>query len=244
MNNPIPQEELDSLLSVVKKEMKILGLHQNLIDGARVVAIHPDYWEISLFVPSENTKASSIRKPIEWILRNACKVNMDYCAYFRPRKDRKEYEWYFRHPNIPQEINDLIEAEIDAEQGSEIGMGLPIPSGCKSKSDTAFLSLKDEWFNAIKNGEKTVEYRNLNQYYCDKFFSPGIKKKYVKLNRGYQGGSDNQMVFEIADIVIVSEMGDECPAVDDNGKHITSFSQLPSHFAPAMYGIKLGNRIS
>ena len=244
MSNPIPKEELDSLLEKVKAEMKRLGLEQRLITGTRVTAVHPDYWEISLFVPSENTRAYGVRKPIEWILRNACKVDMDCCEYIRPRKDRKEYEWYFRHPNIPQEINDLIEAEIDSEQGAEIGMGIPTPSGSRSKSNTAFLSIKDEWFNAIKNGEKTVEYRNLNQYYCDKFFSPGVKKRFVKLNRGYQSGSENQMVFEIADIVIVSENGDECPALDYNGNHIDSFSQIPPNFAPVMYGIKLGKRIS
>lgn len=244
MSNPIPQEELDSLLATVKMCMQRFGFEQSLINGTRVSAVHPDYWEISLFVPSENTRSSGVKKPIEWILRNACKVDMDCCEYIRPRKDSKEYEWYFRHPNIPQDINDLIEAEIEAEQGEEIGLGIPTPSGSKSKSDTAFLSLKDEWFNAIKNGEKTVEYRNLNQYYCDKFFSPGVKKRFVKLNRGYNSGTDNQMVFEIDDIVIVSDRGEECSAVDDKGKHITSFSQIPPNFAPSMYGIKLGKRIS
>ena len=244
MQNPIPEEELTSLLSKVKDEMRKCGFSESLIDGTNLIAVHPEYWEVSLFVPFANTKASEIRKAIEKILFSVCGVDSEYCNYCGKHNNRKAYEWFFRHPHIPQEIADIIDAEIEAEQGDEIGMGIPVPSGSKSKSDTAFLSLKDEYFNSIKSGEKTTEYRNLNSYYCDKFFSPGVKKRYVKFNRGYLSGAENQMVFEIADIVIVSDRWEEAPAVDENGNHISSFSQLPPNFAPAMYGIKLGKRVA
>lgn len=244
MQTPIPNEELESLLVRVKAQMFIAGFSQSIIDGTRIVATNPNYWEVSIFVPYEKTKASVVRRQMENILFNICGIDSDCCDYFGKQKEERAYEWYFRHPNIPQDIADLIEAEIDAERGSEKDTGIPSPSGNESKIDTVFLSLKDKYFKAIQIGEKTTEYRNLNQYYCDKFFSPGVKKRFVKFNRGYLSGAENQMVFEIADIVFVNKKKEEFPTRDVNGNPISSDSQLPSTFSPVMYGIKLGNRIS
>lgn len=38
------------------------------------------------------------------------------------------------------------------------------------------LILKKEWFDKIKNGEKTIEYRELNKYWCKR-----LQKKYDKI---------------------------------------------------------------
>lgn len=249
VNKEISSLEVDELLSKIKSEMALSNLPKDMIDGTRIVVIHPEYWEISLLVPyptkGETVKSSIVRKTVEGILFKKCNANPQGCDYFGKRPQKKAYEWYLRHPKIPQEINDLIEAEIEEDLGKEIGLGLPSPSGKKSNSDTAFITVKDVYFKEIERGVKTEEYRNLNQYYCDKFFSPGVKKKFLRINRGYLTGAENQMTFEIAGINIVNEQGNvEVPAVDNTGKLITSFTQLPKRFAPAAYGIKLGRRIN
>lgn len=244
----ISQEEVDSLLVKIKEGMESFSLPSDMIEGTKIVIIHPEYWEISLLVPYQSTafkvKASVVRKAIDSVLFDKCGANPDGCDYFGKQVPKKAYEWYFRHPNIPKDVNDLIEAEIEAELGNEIGLGLPVPNRSKSKSDTAFMTIKDEFFREIERGRKTTEYRNLNQYYCDKFFSSGIKKKFLKLNRGYLSGDENRMIFEIAGINLVSEDGREIPAVDSNGKPICSYSQLPKKFVPVAYGIKLGKRVA
>ena len=245
----ISVSEVDMLISKIKSEMSMSGLPADMIEGTRIVIVHPEYWEISLLVPYRSAfapvKAATVRKTIENILFNRCGANPDGCDYFGKQASKKAFEWYFRHPSIPQDINDLIEAEIEKELGNEIGMGLPCPSGSKSNTDTAFITVKDTYFRMIENGTKKTEYRNLNQYYCDKFFSPGIKKRFLKINRGYETGEENQMVFEIAGIYLVNESGDrEVNAVDDKGKPICSYAQLPRNFAPVAYAIRLGKRVS
>ena len=52
------------------------------------------------------------------------------------------------------------------------------------------------------------------------------------------------MVFEIRDIVFVSDRGEEAPSKDLFGKPIISFADIPHNFAPVAYRIKLGRRIS
>lgn len=244
----ISYDDVATLLTKVKAEMVSVRLPSDVIEGTRIVVIHPEYWEISLLVPYKSrfglVRSTVWRKHIEDILFKRCGVNPDGCDYFGRQTPKKAYEWYFRHPNIPHEINDLIEAEIEAELGNEIGLGLPSPNKSKSKSDMAFMTIKDEFFREIESGLKTTEYRNLNQYYCDKLFPNGKQKKLVKFNRGYSAGAGNQMTFEIASIVIVSERGEEIPALDERGRVIDSYSQLPKNFAPSAYGIKLGRRIA
>lgn len=243
----ISEEEVKSLLSQIQSGMRKNSLPESMINGTTIRIIHPEYWEISLLVPYKVDpiiKVSVVHRTIDNILFDECHVNPDGCDYFGKQSSKGAYEWYFRHPNIPEAINDRIEAEIEEELGHEIGLGIPIPSGTISKTDTAFLTLKDDFFRAIESGQKTTEYRNFNQYYCDKFFATGIKKKFIKLNRGYLAGDANRMIFELAGIVLVSEDGREIAAVDSNGKHITSFKQLPKGFIPISYGIKLGKRIA
>lgn len=243
----ISNEEVEALLAEVKSEMSAINFPSDIVDGTRIVIIHPEYWEISLLVPYKskygNVKSAFARKAISTILFEKCGANPEGCDYFGKQEYKQAYEWYFRHPNIPQDVNDLIEAEIEANLGGDIGIGLPSPSRIKSRSDTAFMTLTDKYFREIESGMKTTEYRNLNQYYCDKLFPNGIQKKFIRFNRGYMTGLENQMVFEISSVVLVSEKGDEIPALDDKGKVIESYGKLPRNFAPSAYGIKLGRRV-
>jgi hypothetical protein len=242
--NVIPESEVNMLLDKIKIAMRESGLREDVVEGTRIIVIHPEDWEVSLLVPYRNTKTAQIRKPVEDILFRMCGVEDRCCDYFGKQKPKESYEWYFRHPNIPQDIYDRLEQEIEMELGEEIGMGLPKPSIIKSKDTPAFVTVREDVFEQIRSGVKTTEYRNLNQYYCDKFFPNGKQKKLIKFNRGYRTGRENQMVFEINSIVLVSERGNEIPAYSINGKLIVSYEDIPSGFAPVAYGIKLGKRIS
>ena len=244
MSNPIPELAIDNLLNKVKSAMRTRNISADIVNETRIIVIHPEYWEVSLLVPYRNTKAAQIRKTIEDILYNVCNVEERCCDYFGKQKPKESYEWYFRHPDTPQDIYEFLEREIEAELGDEIGMGLPTPSKCKAKDCPAFITVREDVFDQIARGEKTTEYRNLNQYYCDKFLPNGIARKAVKINRGYKSGAENQMTFVISDIVLVSERGDEIPVHDENGKLIVSYAKIPRNFAPAAYGIKLGRRIA
>lgn len=248
MRNQIPKFEVDSLLSRVKAEMSAAKFPQDIIDKTRIKVIHPDYWEVSIFVPCQSAitpvRTTHLRRNVQGILFNRCNVDAETCDFFGKEHSKDEYEWYFRHPNIPKEINALIDAENEAENMVDDDSVLPIPIPLKSDSDTAFITLKDKFFKEIDCGKKTVEYRDLNQYYCDKFFPSGVMKKFVKMNRGYQSGRENQMLFEISDIVLVGLDGRECPTLGSDGKYDSTYSQIPKGFKPIGYGIKLGRRIA
>lgn len=244
MQMDIPTSEIDSLLLKVKSAMVEKNFRKDIIEGTRIIVIHPDCWEVSLLVPYSNTKPSQIRKSIEDILYKVCDVEERCCDYFGKQKQKEAYEWYFRHPNTPQDIYERLEQQIEEELGEEIGMGLPKPNRCKTKDGPAFVTVREDVFEDISTGRKNIEYRNLNQYYCDKFFPNGVAKKYIKINRGYKSGAENQMTFEISHIVFVSERGDETPTFDSNGKLIVSYANIPRNFAPVAYGIKLGKRIA
>lgn len=237
----IPQYEVDWVLETAKLALSQSDVPKELVDSLFVEVIHPATWEVSLYLPSKGANIRKTRSAIEKALYEGCGVEEMCCDYLGKDETLNAYEWYFRHPHIPKSIYEALEMQIEADLGEEIGMGLPVPSGNKSNSDTAFLVLKEKYFDEIAKGEKTMEYRALNQYYCDKFFSPGVEKKYVKFNRGYKQG--DQMVFEIEDICLVSDRWEECPTHDEKGNLIVSFADIPPRFAPCMYGIKLGKRI-
>ena len=245
MQNDIPDHEVNGLLEKVKQQLLTTNiLEKEALDATRIDVIHPENWEISLLVPADGKqKAGGVRKAVEKVLFGECGVDKSCCDYFGYQKAKGAFEWYFRHPNAPESVCERLEAEMEAELGGEIGLGLPSPKGFKSKTDTVFMTLKDEYFREIESGEKTIEYRMLNQYYCDKLLSPGVEKKFVKFNRGYESGKENQMMFEINDILLVSDRWRSIPARNEKGKPITSYTELPPRFAPAMYGISLGKRI-
>ena len=241
MSNSIPQTHIDNLLEQVKKELQKKGLPTDVVDSIYSETINPECWEIN--VPYSKIKAAQIRKPMEDVLYKQCGVDERYCDYYGKQGDTKSFVWFLRHPQTPQEICDKIDAEIEEHLGEEISFGLPIPGNVKSNTDTAFITIRDIFFKQIKEGVKTCEYRNINQYYCDKFFSPGVQKKYIKINNGYLTGEENQMLFEIQDIVFMDEHGNEHPARDNKGNPIYDFNHIAKGFVPACYCIKLGNRI-
>lgn len=245
MQIDIPNHEVNDFLMKVYQQILATNLFEKetLKDLAAYV-VRPEDWELSLFVPRNGKqKASVVRQAVEKILLEECGVDRSRCEYFGYQKDMMAYEWYLRHPNTPKDICERVDAEFEEEPDGEAESELPIPNGFESKTDTVFMTLKDECFKAIESGEKKVEYRRLNQYYCDKLLSPGVPKKFVKFNRGYKSGKENQMTFEIKDILLVSDKWREIPARNAAGKPIMSYSELPPRFAPAMYGISLGKRV-
>ena len=244
MQGDIPDNEVHELLSLIRTSMDFHGFTKDTIEGTKIRIIHLDSWEVSVFVPYSFMKAGDIRRGMDKVLFTDCAVRRDCCDYLGRQSEEKAYEWYFRHPNVPEEVAERIEAEIEEEEGTDMSLDLPMPSGSLSNSDTVFLSLREEYFRAIQRGKKTKECRSLNQYYCDKFFSPGVRKKYVKFNRGYLGGAENQMVFEIDDIVFMGDKEEEYPCLNKDGTLIVSLSQLPEDFIPVSYGIKIGKRVA
>lgn len=243
MQCEIPQLEVSELCDKIKVLMRRYGVCESVITGTRVIVIHPESWEVSLCVPYKGVKEAEVRPIVDGILFSDCGVLRDYCNYFGKQREYQAFEWYFRHPKIPKDVADRVDAEIRAQSTEGTENQLPIPRDTYSTSDTIFLTLAYKYFDAIKRGDKTVEYRMLSQYYCDKFFTVGTKKRYVRFNRGYMSSSGNQLMFEIEAIVYVDKDYKECLATDHSGNCITDKSKLPEGFSPVMYGIRLGKLI-
>lgn len=47
------------------------------------------------------------------------------------------------------------------------------------------LPIKKKWFDMIKSGEKTEEYREINPYYDSRFLSDGDRIVFIKFRNGY-----------------------------------------------------------
>lgn len=63
-----------------------------------------------------------------------------------------------------------------------------------------YLTLKFEWFDKIKSGEKTTEYREIKPYFDDKFGTPDKNLyKIVRFQRGYSKNAET-MFFRIEKI--------------------------------------------
>lgn len=72
--------------------------------------------------------------------------------------------------------------------------------------NTLVLSVKKKWFDLIKSGQKTEEYRELNEYWKKRFgFKQGYYKgyKYVEFRNGYGLGVP-KFKIELLEIVITS----------------------------------------
>lgn len=184
-------------------------------------------------------------------------VDENRCVFFGLNPDTKNYEWYFTHPETPSDIlagiddeSDRRELEEDEQDETseclEANPQIPIPKRQKTGGDTCFLVLQRIYFEDIESGEKTVEFRELNQYYADKLLGKENPLRFVKFQLGYGGPghqTPRQMVFEIESIVLVDDFMDEFPAYRNDGIPTTN-EDVPSDFCPTMYGIKLGARIS
>ena len=99
-----------------------------------------------------------------------------------------------------------------------------------SKSGEGYFVLKGEYFDAIKAGRKTTEYRDLSPRNLSK--SIGIKT--VKLQRGYghPGQPPEQMRFEVASVGLLDADDRECDPYN-----------IPDGFIATTIAIHLGKRI-
>ena len=111
---------------------------------------------------------------------------------------------------------------------------IPIPPPPKNATDEVYLTLDYEYYDMIKSGEKTTEFREYSPYWVKRLLSHPIKT--VRFQRGYGGPGHpppEQMVFKVKDIVLYEiATKKECPA-DNPCEGI-----LPTHIA-----IDLGERI-
>lgn len=93
------------------------------------------------------------------------------------------------------------------------------------------LVLKSEWFDKIKNGKKTVEYREVKKSWATRIFEtkPGEKTKQavdkVLFSKGYD--RKEQMLFEIKKIEI-----------------LTSGLETDLHIDRPVYAIYLGEQLN
>lgn len=109
------------------------------------------------------------------------------------------------------------------EMNSERWFSCKCGSNYESVGKILYLTLKYEWFNKIKSGEKTIEYREIKPYF-NKKFGQTLENKYkiVRFQRGYSKDAET-MFFAIERIFQTSEKND---------------LNLPRCWA-----IKLGNRL-
>ena len=100
----------------------------------------------------------------------------------------------------------------------------------KSKSGEGYFVLKGEFYDEIKAGRKTTEYRDLTPRNLSK--SIGIKT--VKLQRGYghPGQPPEQMRFEVASVGLLDADDRECDPYN-----------IPDGFIATTIAIHLGKRI-
>ena len=95
----------------------------------------------------------------------------------------------------------------------------------KSKTGEGFFVLKGEYFDEIKAGRKTTEYRDFSPSNLPK--SIGVKT--VKLQRGY---TKEQMRYEVKSVGLLDADDRECDPFD-----------IPKGFFATTIAIHLGNRI-
>ena len=216
----------------------------------RVEVTNPEFWSVSLFVPYKGLKVSATDMLVQNMLCGEFGVERNRIDFFGKDTSTKDFEWYFTHPKASQEILDKcdkdIEESLEAEADEELGLGIPVPNATKSDGECAFCTIKGEFYRAIERGEKTIEYRNLTQYYCDKFFGSGKQVKTIRFQLGYStadGSMPPQMVYEVKDILLIGEHGERGPSAMIGGK-MTTFKDLPYGLVPVSYGIVLGQRIA
>lgn len=102
-------------------------------------------------------------------------------------------------------------------------------------STEAYLVMKEEFYNKIKEGKKTVEYRDFTDYWVSRLLSHPLKT--VKLNLGY---TDEHMIFEI-DWIGVMDGDNEIHAFNDKGE--MSEEGKSDDFNPDTISLHLGKRI-
>lgn len=123
----------------------------------------------------------------------------------------------FNHHDVVENSEELFDYSVEAlraedepddeERMQELADA--IKSGrIRSKSGEGYFVLKGEYFDAIKSGRKTTEYREITPRNLSK--SIGIKT--VKFQRGYghPGQPPEQMRFEVKSVMLMDPDGNEC----------------------------------
>ena len=126
------------------------------------------------------------------------------------------------------------EGEDEEDDGGEAWMrelADGIKSGeIRSKSGEGFFVLKSEFFNAIKAGTKTTEYRDITPRNLSK--SIGIKTVKLQSGYGHPGQPPEQMRFEVSSVGFLDADDRECDPYN-----------IPSGFIATTIAIHLGKRI-
>lgn len=249
MNDELTESTCGELLGKIRK---ILGGRGFAAEKITLELTEPHDWSVTLLVPSSVGKESIVMDAVQLTLAE-CSINEECLAYLG--KTNGNYVWYFTHPDIPPSVKSRLDAEVLEDELAErderiawyaangVSM-VPIPNHQKAKGDSVYLTIDKTYFDAIESGDKTTEFRILNQYYADKLLGKDEPLKFVKLQDGYGGKGrkkPRQMKFEISGIVLADDYGIEFPAYS-NGNPTTD-KDLPEHFLPTMYGIKLGKRV-
>ena len=148
-----------------------------------------------------------------------------------------EKEWdeeQDRLDNDPEYAKKKQEEELEEKRKYWRDYLIPIPPPPKGATDEAYLTLDYKYYDMIKSGEKTTEFRDYSPTWVKRLLSHPIKT--VRFQRGYGGPGHpppEQMVFNVK-AVLLYEIGTrrECPA-DNPCEGI-----MPTHIA-----IDLGERI-
>ncbi len=138
----------------------------------------------------------------------------DFCELIRD-EEMGCYCVIFNH-HLVVEDDDLYEYSVAALRGDDEDdeewmrqLADDIKSGAiPSKSGEGFFVLKGEFYDAIKTGRKTTEYRDLTP----RNLSLSIGIKTVKLQRGYGhlGQPPRQMRFEVSSVRLMDASDREC----------------------------------
>lgn len=230
---------------LLEKIRAALTLHGIPSDNIRLELTSPKWWAVSLFLPYEGLTAKNVNRTVKKLLVNDVGIDKCRITAFGKISQEKSYVWYFVPPGVPEGILAAIDHAGDLQDQKtgdhEIGWGIPIPNKTKDTGKIPLLVVtNEEIYRRIERGEKTVEYRNLVTYYCNKFLGTGKMVKAVRFQLGY-GAQPEQMVWSVDALMLASEHGKLAPAMT-NGE-ISTFKDLPNVFPPMAYAIKLGTRL-
>lgn len=243
------QIEEKQIVSLQKALKEVLSMSKLPFHDIRLELANPKYWGVTLYVPSD---VSTPLRTNNVVMKALYKLGVpqDYIAFFGIAEASDDYEWYFTHPEVPDDVMKMMESLSNAQEKHEDEilpvMEYPIPKIKKTDGDTCFLVMRKEYYEDIEKGYKTVEFRTLNQYYCDKFFGHKDPLRYVKFQLGYntdKEGKPRQMTYEVKDILLFNDALESISARDEDGEQIRE-SEIKEGFCPTMYGLVLGNMIS
>lgn len=235
--------EVEKFKALCRRVISLLATHGIGRDEVSFEVVYKEFWTISLFVSCKAGRVRELQKKVEAILVDEIGVDRERVSFLGKNTSKESYEWYFSHPDTPFEVLAFADRIAD-EVKEEVDLSIPIPNSSKVV-ETAHLVLKGEYYRQIEAGSKTKECRELNQYYCNKFFGGGKRVGKVRFQLGYstrEGSKPPQMEFQVKDILLVNGIdGSEFPAMVEG--RMTTYRDLPRGFVPAAYLLLLGKRI-